>query len=184
MTSTALRYLFALSAPAGTYQLHFVVRDNIGESVGTSEETVLVPEPAVGLGLSSLVLADDVETLPETPETPREPEPFTFGGVRVVPNPARVFRQGEPMYVYFQTHGAGLSEGRSSLRVEYAFSRDGSALWKPTQVSLAPTDKSERAVFTSFDTRRFPPGSYTLGVKVEDLVGGQSASKELSFQIQ
>ena len=40
MTSSALRYLFALRAPAGTYQLHFVVRDNFGQSIGTQEGPV------------------------------------------------------------------------------------------------------------------------------------------------
>jgi hypothetical protein len=182
--SSALLYLFALSAPAGDYQLHFVVRDNIGESLGTREETVTVPELSGTLALSGLVLADSVETLPPSGETATDSEPFTFGDVRVVPNPGRVFRQGEPMYLYFQAYGSGLSEGKSSLRVEYAFSRNGKPLWSPTQVSLDPTDRSERAVFSSFDTKRFPPGTYTLTVKVEDLVEGQSASENLSFTIR
>jgi hypothetical protein len=130
------------------------------------------------------VLADAVETLPPSGETAKDSEPFTFGDVRVVPNPGRLFRQGEPMYLYFQAYGSGLSEGKSSLRVEYAFSRNGKPLWSPTQVSLDPTDKSERAVFSSFDTKRFPPGTYTLTVKVEDLVEGQSASENLNFTIR
>jgi GWxTD domain-containing protein len=180
MTSSDLRYLFALSAPAGSYQLHFVVRDNFGQRIGTREEPVIVPSSFEELGVSSLVLADAISKA----DPPREEEPFTFGSVRVVPNPARVFRQGEPMFVYFQAYGLGLSEGRSSLRVEYTFARDGQALWKPTEVNLIPTDETQRAVFSSFDTARFPPGRYALIVRVDDLVRGQSSSKESSFLIQ
>ncbi len=183
MTSSALRYLFALRAPAGTYQLHFVVRDNFGQSIGTQEGPVIVPDSLEELSVSSLILADAVEQL-SSAEPGTEEEPFTFGNVRVVPNPARVFRRGEPMHVYFQVYGLGLSEGRNSLRVEYTFSRDGQALWKPTEVGLPPTDKTERAVFSSFDTARFPPGGCRLSVRVEDLVRGQSSSKELIFLIQ
>jgi len=180
MTSKALRYLFAFAAPAGSYRLHFVVRDNFGQSVGTQEEPVVVTGPLEELTVSSLILADAVERL----ESGTEEEPFTFGDVRVVPNPARVFRRGEPMYVYFQAYGLVLQEGRNSLHVEYTFSRAGQALWKPTEVSLLPTEKTERGIFSSFDTARFPPGRYMLAVKVNDLVRGQGSSKEISFLIQ
>jgi hypothetical protein len=180
MSSEALRYLFSLSAPPGSYRLHFMVRDNFGQSVGTGEEPVDVPEPLDELTVSSLVLADAVERL----SSPAEEEPFTFGDVRVVPNPARVFRQGEPMYVFFQTYGLGLREGKNSLRVSYLFSSDGKTLWKPTEVSLSPGERTERGIFTSFDTARFPRGSYTLAVKVEDLVRGQTRIDELSFSIR
>ena len=78
----------------------------------------------------------------------------------------------------------GLREGRNSLRVSYTFSRAGQALWKPTEVSLLPTEKTERGIFSSFDTARFPPGRYTLAVKADDLVRGQGSSKEISFLIQ
>ncbi len=181
--SNALRYLFALSAPAGSYQLHFAVRDNFGQSVGTLEEPVVVLGPRDELSVSSLVLADAVEPL-SSEESGKEEEPFTFGGVRVVPNPARLFHRGEPMSVYFQAYGLGLSEGRNSVRVEYTFAREGQALWKPSEVSLTPTEKTERAIFSSFDTARFPPGRYTLGVKVDDVVQGQAASREIGFEIQ
>jgi len=182
VTSEALRYLFALSAPAGSYELHFVIRDNFGQRVGTEEEPVVVPGSLEDneLTVSSLVLADAVEHL----SSGAEEEPFSFGDVRVVPNPARVFRRGEPMYVYFHAYGLGLQEGRSSLSVEYTFSRDGQPLWKPSEVSLAPTEKTERAIFSSFDTARFSPGRYTLVVKVQDLARGQASSRELSFLIQ
>jgi len=113
-----------------------------------------------------------------------EEEPFIFGDMRVVPNPARVFHRGEPMYVYFQAYGLELHEGLNSLRVEYAFSGDGQALWKPSAVSLLPNGKTERAIFTSFDTARFPPGRYTLYVKLADLVRGQGSRSEVSFLIQ
>jgi GWxTD domain-containing protein len=180
MSSDALRYLFALSAPAGSYRLHFVIRDNFGQRVGTQEEPVVVPGAEAELTVSSLVLADAVERL----SSGEAEEPFTFGDVRVTPNPARAFHQGEPMYVFFQAYGLGLQDGRNSLRVEYAFSRGGQALWPPAEVNLPPAEKTERGVFTSFDTARFPPGRYTLSVKVHDLVRGQEAAREVSFLIE
>jgi GWxTD domain-containing protein len=181
--SNALRYLFALSAPAGSYQLHFAVRDNLGRSVGTLEEPVIVLGPRDELSVSSLVLADAVKQL-SSGEPGKEEEPFTFGGVRVVPNPARLFHRGEPMYVYFQAYGLGLLEGQNSVRVEYTFAREGQTLWKPSEVKLTPTEKAERAIFSSFDTARFSPGRYTLVVKVDDFVRGRAESRELSFVIE
>jgi GWxTD domain-containing protein len=181
MASDRLRYLFALSAPAGSYELQFVVRDNVRQSVGTHEETVVVPGSTDALGVSSLIMADAVER--RSSDDTKE-EPFTFGEVRVAPNPARTFRRGEPMYVYFQAYGLGLDEGRNSVRVSYAFSSAGQPLWKPSQINLLPTEKTERGIFTSFDTARFPAGEYTLHVKVEDLVRRLESSREVGFLIQ
>jgi GWxTD domain-containing protein len=181
MTSDALRYFFSFSAPAGSYELQFVVRDNVRQSVGTHEETVVVRGPAEALSVSSLILADAVD---RRSSDDAEEEPFTFGEVRVVPNPARTFRRGEPMYVYFQAYGLGLQEGRNSLRVAYTFARAGQALWNPSEINLLPTEKTERGIFTSFDTTRFPAGEYTLLVEAEDMVRGQESSREVSFRIQ
>jgi hypothetical protein len=159
-----------------------VLRDNFGQRIGTREERILVEGAFDGLRVSSLILADAVEPLKAG--EPREEEPFALGSVRVAPNPAQTFVRGDPMVVYFQAYGLDLSEGQSSVRVEYAFFREGQPLWKPTEVTLAPTGESERAIFTSFDSARFPPGRYTLAVKVHDLVRAQSSSRESSFRIQ
>jgi GWxTD domain-containing protein len=187
MTSDSLRYLFALVAPAGDYRLHFMVRDNFGQSVGAREEPVAIPAGSPALSLSSLLLADNVERLEGAAlkEQAEQPEsPFTFGDVRVIPNPSRVFRQGAPMYVYFQAYGLALSEGKNSMRVEYTFRHADQMLWKPIPVSFLPTEKSERGVFSTFDTTRFPPGRYTLAVKVEDLVAGRVQAAEVTFLIR
>jgi GWxTD domain-containing protein len=180
-TEDALRYFFALTAPAGSYELHFVIRDNVRQSVGTREEPIVVAGPVDELNVSSLVLADAVE---RRSSEDTEEEPFTFGELRVMPNPARVFRRGEPMYVYFQAYGLGLEGGKNSLRVAYTFSRAGERLWNPSQISLLPTARTERGIFSSFDTARFPPGDCVLVVNVEDLVRGQGTSREVSFRIR
>jgi GWxTD domain-containing protein len=180
-TSDALRYLFALSAPPGSYRLYFAVRDNFRESLGTREATVVVPAQAEGLALSSLVLADSVEPLPSAPD---EQGPFTFGNVNVVPNPTHRFQRGEPMHVYFQAYGLSAPDGQNSAKVHYMFSGDGRALWKPTEVTLPPTANRERAIYSSFDTSRFPAGAYKLFVKVEDLAARRTVMSEVSFTIQ
>jgi hypothetical protein len=104
--------------------------------------------------------------------------------VNVVPNPARVFERGKPMHVYFQAYGLSAPDGRSSVKVHYLFSGDGRASWKPTEVSLPPTASRERAIYSTFDTARFPAGAYKLFVKVEDLAAGRTAMSEVSFTIQ
>jgi hypothetical protein len=64
------------------------------------------------------------------------------------------------------------------------FSGDGRALWKPTEVTLPPTANRERAIYSSFDTSRFPAGAYKLFVKVEDLAARRTVMSEVSFTIQ
>ena len=108
-----------------------------------------------------------------------EEEPFTFGNVRVVPNPARMFRSGRADVRLLSGLWIGSFRGPElPARGVHVLARRSGAL-EADRSEPIPTDKTERAVFSSFDTARFPPGGCRLSVKVDDLVRGQSSSKEL-----
>jgi hypothetical protein len=182
----SLRYFFSLFAPPGTYTLSFVVRDNISDSVGSEERPLVIPAESDDLRASSLVLADQVEelTYSKFSEESEEPnDPFNFGGMRVYPNAAGVFRRGDPLGVYYQVYGLTLIEGKNSLRVEYSFLHNGEPLWKPAGVFLVSTETT-RAVTTQFDSEKFPPGRFILRVKIEDLHAGESIVREAPFFIR
>jgi GWxTD domain-containing protein len=178
--SDGLRYFFSLSAPAGSYTLRFLVRDNVSKSLGTKEEAVEITGDPGRVFTSTLLLADVVERV----EAAGASEPFVFGDVRVLPNPTRVFHRGEPMWVYFQAYGLGLRDGKNQARVEYTFLSRDQELWKPSQVNLFPTDRTDRGIHSSFASDRFPPGRYVLRVKLEDLIRGETATREVEFVVQ
>ncbi|MBN2415119.1 GWxTD domain-containing protein [bacterium] len=86
-----------LTVPPGTYRLAFIARDMINTQNGDSTETDLViePIPREQLAASDVQLARSIRRI-----APDDANPFYKNSLEVMPNPARVYGQGNK-YINF-----------------------------------------------------------------------------------
>jgi hypothetical protein len=175
-------YQVPFEAPAGSYELRIAVRDNSANSLKSSTASVEIPADGSGLALSSLVLADSVEKLPDL--LPRGAEPFAQGEYRVVPNPSKVFPVGGVLHLFYEVYGLGLdSSGKNALEVSYVFRREGRLYRQVPKTMPLPTDRAERSVVSSIPLKGFEPGAYRVAVTVSDRNSGASSTEEVPFTI-
>ena len=181
-------YQFNLSAAPGRYQLQVVVRDNIGEKVGTDRQALEVQDfSRPGLSLSSITLAEALYQLPDQRwREVEEKEPFRFGDTKVVPSLDRRYPIDQRMGWYFQAYGYALDPAaqRGSLRVEYFVRRRGGHLVTKVPSSyLSASDRGQLGIQSVLELRGLVPGSYTLVAVVEDLVTKQTARTSADFEV-
>ncbi len=143
----------------GAYRLRFAITDLVSGRSGELDAAVAVPEFRDGRpSVSQIQLASDIRA--DSGDTR-----FRKGGLRVMPNPGRLFGEGGGLYYYLELYGlSGLAGGR--LRVSYK-SDDDSVAGVILSEALAAGEPS--AVRTGgFTIDDMPDGGYQLWVQLSD----------------
>jgi GWxTD domain-containing protein len=182
-------------AAEGEYRYRLRVRDLHSRNTGTLEGDVEIPDFR-GFSASSVVLASRVEAAP--------PGKFSQGPLKVVPLPSQAFREGQPVFVYYEIYGLEPGEdGRVRWRTEYTVrARErkrniavrllgavgnlvGSGRERGEEVGLAVDSEGEPAErmreHLTLDLNESEPGPYELVVKIEDAVSGRSVERRAPF---
>ena len=110
----ALVYQGGMLLPPGDYSLKFLARENETGHIGTFEDSLKLPAPAVDrLQLSSVMLSSqlvedqkntEVKTKGLAPDAKLKQNPLDVEGERVVPSVTRVFTSQQQLYVFFQVY--------------------------------------------------------------------------------
>jgi hypothetical protein len=173
-----------LGVDPGRYRVLFGLRAETDGRIGYRQIDVTVPDlrrPA--LALSSLTLAQVLEPAAPARKQDAVKVPFVLGGLRVVPRPSAVFRNGEEFHLYYQVYGAGpAADGKPSLAIRYRFSGRSGEAWEDIGPAIAQTGNSDVQAW-SFPLRGWPPGRFRLSVEVQDQARGHLASAETEFTI-
>lgn len=127
-----------------------------------------------------------------------EPEDkFSKRGLRVLPMPTRLYRKGQPVFVYYEVYNLRRdASGRANYTVDYklrpaeaaggiarmfrATSRDPSVSVAQEQVSARETEIR----YTELDLSESPSGKVVLRITVNDLIGAQTAWQEATFRVE
>jgi GWxTD domain-containing protein len=181
-------YQFNFAAPPGSYRVQVVVRDNLGNKVGTARSALEVPDFSQSrLSLSSVTLAEALYQLPDRRwREVEEKEPFLFGDYKVVPSLDRRYPVGQRMGWYFQVYNYQLDpqQKRGSLRVEYFVRRRGGNLVTKVPSSyLSAPERGQLGIQSVLELKGLAAGDYTLVAVVEDLVNQDTARASVDFQI-
>ncbi|MFQ5744352.1 MAG: GWxTD domain-containing protein [Acidobacteriota bacterium] len=173
-----------LSAPAGSYELLVMVRDNPTEKVGRSIRQIELPAlDGPGLRLSSLTLASRVARA--TRHDDHQDRPFVKGDLRVVPNVGASYRPRQPLLLYVQAYGLQLNaaSGTNKVTVGGRIERDGARFRELPAQHPYPAPKDRMAFSLQVPLKEFPPGAYSVTLTVVDEVAGTSASVSAPFQV-
>ncbi|MGH9459401.1 MAG: GWxTD domain-containing protein [Thermoanaerobaculia bacterium] len=134
-------------------------------------------------GVSQLILSNNIFALSEA-QLPTDP--YAFGGIKVVPKGDRVFRQNEELWYFLELRNPGLDEA-GSPKVQVGIEISGAKRMRAplTAAQAQPLKGVERhyAIGSAIPLQTFPPGDYTIALKVIDTVNKQTWNLEESFEV-
>lgn len=142
----------------GTYHLALVCKDDVSGGFNTYASTITVPDFATDkLSTSTLILADDIETLPMRNIGTGQ---FVIGATKVRPRIGGRFRTDESLGVYMTVYNLG----QLQWQVEYQVARAGTG-----EVVITTTENASARQVTLQKLLRLEnlsPGSYILRVRL------------------
>ena len=172
----------------GMYRLELVVKDLVGETMGTYRTALRVPTyDDESLATSSLILADKIERVPIRSLGTGQ---FVIGSSKVRPKIDESFKRNEKMGIYMQVYNLGQSEetSRPDGNVTYQIARldnPGELLLDFSEDVNSIRGASARQVVIEklLPLQSLEPGEYRLNVMVEDKVKNESLSPSATFKI-
>ena len=168
------------------YKIDLVVKDLNSGKVGVIRQAIIPPTyEEKDFSVSSLILAQQISVLREIP---KRDEMFVLGDVKVLPNIGKVFRQSNPVGIYFQVYNASLDQTtlEPSLQISYQLLHDGKTVSEyldNTGTSIQYTSGQRVVLIGSIPTEELEPGGYRLRVEVKDRISNQIVSSEDSLQV-
>jgi VWFA-related protein len=172
-----LFYEGEITLPAGKYNLKAVVRENEGGKIGTFETPIVIPDVSdTGLGLSSIVLSNEVKTSQELDRARVNRDknaPLQVGDRSVLPSVTRVFRTNQMLTVYLESYaGKNVAAAGPAAppSVALVFFRRGRKFAEagPFPGKLEKSTEQKASYFAQIPLDKFPRGRYTLQVNVLD----------------
>ena len=172
----------------GMYRLELVVKDLVGETMGTYRTAMRVPEyDDEALAASSLIIADKIERVPIRSLGTGQ---FVIGSSKVRPRIDDSFKRNERMGIYMQIYNLGQSEETSRPMGNVTYQIAG--LDDPNDLLLNFTEDvneirgaSARQVVIEklLPLRSLEPGEYRLNLLVEDHIKNESLSETTTFKV-
>ena len=172
----------------GMYRLELVVKDLVGETMGTYRTALRVPEyDDEALATSSLIIADKIERVPIRSLGTGQ---FVIGSSKVRPRIDDAFKRDEKMGIYMQIYNLGQSEetNRPQGNVTYQIA----SLESPDELLLNFTEDvnsirgaSSRQVVIEklLPLKTLEPGEYRLNLLVQDDVKNESLTPSTTFKV-
>ena len=172
----------------GMYRLELVVKDLVGETMGTYRTAMRVPEfDDEALAASSLIIADKIERVPIRSLGTGQ---FVIGSSKVRPRIDDAFKRNEKMGIYMQIYNLGQSEetSRPMGNVTYQIARlddPGDLLLNFTEDVNDIRGASARQVVIEklLPLQSLEPGEYRLNLLVEDNVKNESLAPTTTFRV-
>ena len=197
----------ALSLPPGDYDVYVAVREATPEGEGIPEaksailkhRLTLPPFGTTGPQLSSIIVADTVETLP-APLSPDEQllRPYALGATEIVPARDTIFSPSENLsLVFFVYNLLTDDDGKPNVTIRYRFfqqSVSSSTFFRAT----TPQEFNPETLPEVFDLEAyggqlpasaavpmasFAEGPYRLEIRVTDNLAEQTLIDSLSFVV-
>ncbi len=182
--------------PPGKYELQVQLKDRISGRTGLYKQSLEVPDFTIDvLQLSDIELAMDIGATEQAAK-------FRKGDVWIIPMPTRSYGDDQKVHAYYEVYNLSKDTfGQTRYKVNYtvrtgkghsvgvfgAMKRGIGSIFnrgKP-QVSVSyeqvGSDPTEREYF-ELDLSKAKAGLQVLEVRVEDLVSGQSSSREVRFR--
>jgi GWxTD domain-containing protein len=155
----------------GLYKIDLVVKDMNSGNVGVVNHSLPVPRyPDEKLTLSSLILADRVESLPPTQVGTG---PFILGGNKVRPSVDSEFLRSrdKELNLWFQVYNLKLDEvtRKPSASVEMVFTKNNQEVKKIVEQSSEFSNAAaQMTIIKSLPLSDFEPGQYSVQIRVTD----------------
>lgn len=171
----------------GKYRLELVVKDVIGETVGTARIALDVPKyDNETLAYSSVILADKIERVPTRSLGAGQ---FVMGASKVRPRMGEEFKPGERMGIYVEFYNLGeddatrMPDGEITYQIAKANDPDKLLLDFTEDVQDIRGASPGQVVIEKLLPLNLDPGVYRLSLKMTDRVKEETVNPTMTFKV-
>jgi hypothetical protein len=171
----------------GTYRLAIVCKDVTSGFINNWEQTVTVPRlDPDALSSSTLILADLIEPVDMRNIGTGQ---FVIGDTKVRPRIGGTFRRDESLGIYLKTYNFGVDQltRKPQGQILYEVFKTGTAepmVSLTEDVSKVPDASGNQVTIQKrLRLEQFPPGAYTIRVKITDKIRNQQLTKSDTFTV-
>lgn len=171
----------------GKYRLELVIKDIIGETVGTSRIALDVPKfDNETLSFSSVILADKIERVPTRSLGAGQ---FVMGASKVRPRMGEEFKPGERMGIYVEFYNLGeddatrMPDGDITYQIAKANDPDKLLLDFTEDVQDIRGASPGQVVVEKLLPLDLDPGVYRLSLKLNDRVKEETVNPTMTFKV-
>jgi GWxTD domain-containing protein len=173
----------------GRYRLSISAKDRVGGNTTTYEMPLDVPHLEDDtLGASSLILADQIETVPTKSIGTGQ---FVIGTRKVRPRMDGIFKRDEMLRIYLQLYNFDVDEltKKPDGTVEFEVTKNNKGTKEvivpaySEDVSKLPGGASQLILQRQLPLKDFAPGEYTVNIKVMDKKRNQTVTRSATFTI-
>lgn len=171
----------------GKYRLELVVKDVIGETVGTKRIALEVPSfDNETLSYSSIILADKIERVPTRSLGSGQ---FVLGASKVRPRINEEFKPGERMGIYVEFYNLGeddstrLPDGVVTYQIAKVNDPDNLLLDFTEEIQSIRGASPGQVVVEKVLPLNLDPGVYRLSLKLTDDVKSESVTPTATFKV-
>jgi len=179
-------YQKQVSLAPGVYRLTVAAKDVVGGNTVTYEQRLDVPRfDDDQFAMSSLVLADTIESLPTTSIGTGQ---FVIGASKVRPRLSSTFRRDEKFYFYLQLYNFQLDQltHKPDGEIQYEVIKNGTnekILDFTEDLTTLTGGAAQMIIQKRLPLQNFEPGSYTLKLKVTDKKRNETLSPTATFTV-
>lgn len=180
----------------GQYHLYFRMENPNGNRTVVFRDDLNIPAfDEDSLQISDIQLAKNIYPSGKKDD-------FVKRGLFVLPAPAKLFMDDDPVFMYFEIYNLALSDqGKTRYQIEFSFAtpakkkgffRSLTTFWRRKEkaqktilkIEKCSGDSAIAVEYAKFDRRRFPAGTVRMNIRVEDLISHRQASRTVSFKIE
>jgi len=190
-----------IAVKPGSYEVASRVVDLLSDerTMGLIRTRAIVPDYTTGaFQMSDILFGSSVEEDTSGAGAAGSPGTVVRNGWRVVPQPIRQFEKSVAPCLYFELYGLMPDrDGRYRYEIEYALSRREKKgflafLRGGSKAKLSPgvsatfereTRSPDDAQWIGIDTSDLPPDTYSIEIRVKDLVNSAEMSRKESFVV-
>jgi hypothetical protein len=176
--------------PPGRYKIDVVARDTVSGKTGILHHSFEVPRyQEKQLATSSLILAASIEPL-DNRTIPSGM--FIMGRYKVKPYVSGIYKPGQNLALFLQVYDAEMDQAtlQPALKVEYIISKGGQQIMHLVEDSNGKDGLIDMKGQQLTVARRIPiqdviaqPGTYTVTVRVTDLVSQKMVAPQSPFTV-
>lgn len=173
--------------PGQRFKLDLVLKDINSSNTGYVSLGIAVPKfDDESLQSSSLILANSVTAVPTTSD---QLEQFVIGDLKVQPNVKLEYTAAQNLIPYMQVYNATIDQTslKPTLEITYTI-RQGNKVVEElkdlTGNSVQFFSDQRVVVIRAIPLKSLAAGSYTLSVKVDDMIAAKSVSSETKFSVK
>lgn len=192
LTASKDDFFFArtLDLKPGKYKATFGLAQDGKPLSMVSTDLGLTPLDKSAESVSQLILSNNLYPLPAAQ---KPTDPYSFGGLKVVPKSDRTFHTADEIFYFIEVRNPGLDPAANAPKLQTKISLSGkNAEGKPVKMENPLTEAEATPlngvpghffVGSSIPANVLKPGDYTLKIRLLDTVSKQSYDVEQPFKI-